>query len=28
MHLNENIDALWFWLNSGKSNVLRTHAFG
>jgi len=25
--LDENIDALWAWLNSGKSNDLRTHAF-
>jgi len=25
LHLAENIDALW--LNSGKSNDLRTHAF-
>jgi len=23
----ENIDALWIWLNSGKSDDLRTHAF-
>jgi len=25
--MEENIDALWAWLNSGKSNDLRTHAF-
>jgi len=25
--LNEIIDALWVWLNSGKSNDLRTNAF-
>jgi len=25
--LDENIDALWVWLNSGKSNDLRTRAF-
>jgi len=25
--LYENIDALWVWLNSRKSNDLRTHAF-
>jgi len=26
--LDKNIDALWVWLISGKSNDLRTHAFG
>jgi len=25
--VDKNIDALWVWVNSGKSNGLRTHAF-
>jgi len=27
LHLDENIYALWVWLNTGKSNGLRTHVF-
>jgi len=26
-HLDENVAALWFWLNSSKSDDLRTNAF-
>jgi len=27
LRLDKNTDALWAWLNSGKSNDLWTHAF-
>jgi len=27
LHLDENIAALWVWLNSSKSDDLRTNAF-
>jgi len=27
LHLDETIEVLWVWLNSGKSNDLRTNVF-